>query len=430
MNYKQLSRTVVKYEPSSSSSSRLPVPTPKQCTMDQLLRIRSQLHPQDCITSISSPWLQRCSITKATSCPDSANWLEEYYSELQREYYYSTMTTRGTTISKKPFIGMSVGCNKGFDALNILRMGTFDASLDKNEWRKAMTLNDEKIHTSVCDQDTTLAFAVDSKITQRRDGEVYCFEPMPKTHKKLRESAEILGYDQKGFKVVHAAVSREEGKAFFDGGDNFKTGVENKGLWNGCGSDKDCVAVDILTLEKYTKESVVNGEDDDQPINFLQIDVEGFDMDVILGAGAALLNRVEYMEFEYNWMGSWRSQHLYDLIEMLDNSNNDNFDENGNYNDSEDSLSFTCYWEGNQRLWRITGCWMLYYDVHMWSNIACVNRKRVPRLAEKMEAVFQKTLLEATTNNDDNDETPREVHEILSLDPERMTSKYLSNMKN
>ena len=37
------------------------------------------------------------------------------------------------------------------------------------------------------------------------------------------------------------------------------------------------------------------------PINILSVDAEGFDADVLLGAGADVLQRVEYFEFEYNW---------------------------------------------------------------------------------------------------------------------------------
>jgi hypothetical protein len=35
-----------------------------------------------------------------------------------------------------------------------------------------------------------------------------------------------------------------------------------------------------------------------------------------------------------------------------------------------DKKDFTCYFAGQQCLWRITEGWMLYYDVHAWSNVA------------------------------------------------------------
>ena len=375
----------------------LPPPS-TSCTRDQLLALRAQLHPIDCVKALRSPWLQSCSLTARTKCPDPANWLEEYYSELQREY-------AGGGEFASPFLAMSVGCNKGFDALNTLRMGTFDASLSKSDWNDAMTAGEENLHQSVCNQDATPEFEIIGQPSsgQVRRGEVHCFEPMPSTYQKLHDSAKSLGYDEKGYKVVHSAVSKEEGMAYLPS--RAKIGIENVGLDQACGNaaiaDGHCEAVHVLTLEKYVKEHV----DGDGPIHMLQIDVEGYDGDVMLGAGDEVLGRVEYLEFEYNWMGSWRTQHLYDMVEMLN------------------ERDFSCYWAGRRRLWRITGCWMQYFDVHTWSNVACVNRSRVPRLASKMEAVFQKTLEEGTPVKE-ADEIGG--HEILSTDAAQMALKYLS----
>ena len=157
-----------------------------------------------------------------------------------------------------------------------------------------------------------------------------------------------------------------------------------------------------LKNEGYVNDHV----ESDGPIHILPIDVEGFDGDVLLGAGDKVLNRVECLEFEYNWMGSWGKQHLYDMVEKLDDKD------------------FTCYQAGKRRLWRITGCWMLYFDVHMWSNVACVNRRRVPKLVFKMENVFQQTLQEEMPIPAHSSE-----HEILSIDPATMASQYLSTAK-
>uniref|UniRef100_A0A6S8XPX8 Methyltransferase FkbM domain-containing protein n=1 Tax=Chaetoceros debilis TaxID=122233 RepID=A0A6S8XPX8_9STRA len=384
---------------------------PSECTRDQLLTVRSHLYPRLSLESLQSPWEQKSGITKMTKCPNPSNWLDEYYLELQEEYkQLKTSSSNGNSNSNIkddslnfPFVGMSVGCNKGFDALNTLRMGTFDASLVKSDWNKAMTDGD-KLYHSVCKQSSTESFQVDEELVlkqQPREGSVHCFEPMPNTFKKLQKSAESLGYDKKGFKVVNGAVSKDEGKTYFK--TKLEAGVENQGLGNACSAKStNCDEVDILTLEKY----VDNHVDSDGPIHILQIDVEGFDGDVMLGAGDSVLKRVEYLEFEYNWMGSWENQHLYDMIDMLDQKD------------------FTCYWAGNEKLWRITGCWMQYFDVHLWSNVACVNRSRVPRLAYKMEDVFQKTL-KATDVELDKEEVDESLHEILSTDAAKMSLHYL-----
>eukprot|EP00557_Chaetoceros_sp_GSL56_P014739 CAMPEP_0176485872 /NCGR_PEP_ID=MMETSP0200_2-20121128/5271_1 /TAXON_ID=947934 /ORGANISM="Chaetoceros sp., Strain GSL56" /LENGTH=515 /DNA_ID=CAMNT_0017882545 /DNA_START=26 /DNA_END=1573 /DNA_ORIENTATION=- len=397
---------------------------PPDCTLNQLKKVRRQLRPDTCFEAIEAPFYQTCSFTQETKCPDVTNYLDEYYQELQQEYLEKTIATTGngdkdidtdidtaTYDIMEAFVGLSVGCNKGFDALNTLRRGTFDASLSKHDWGMEMT-KDGILHQSVCAQNVTLSFQVLPNIVQPRKGTVHCFEPVPATVKKLQTANRNLGYEAKGYKVIHAAVSNVTGVDYFQS--KSRPGHENGGLGN-CRNDVrnvECdVQVQVLTLADYVKEHF--GGNDSSSIHILQIDVEGYDADVLLGAGKDVLERVEYLEFEYNWMGSWKNQHLYDVIEMLDD------------------VDFTCYWAGNQKLWRLTGCWQLYFDVHAWSNVACVNRKRVPRLAMKMENIFQQLLLMEDGGTSATTITKGKMmrasrHEIMSLDPTMMTSKYLS----
>jgi FkbM family methyltransferase len=244
--------------------------------------------------------------------------------------------------------------------------------------------------------------------------------------KKLQNANLKLGYDKKDFKVIAAAVSNVTGKAYFQS--SMVAGRENGGLdscQDGAENPECDVEVEVLALSDYVKKNIPG----DGPIHILQIDVEGYDANVLLGAGKEVLQKVEYLEFEYNWMGSWSNQHLYDIVEMLD------------------EFDFTCYWAGRQKLWRITGCWQLYFDVHTWSNVACANRNRVPRLAEKMELIFQvlmeqeemvgmdgrginNPLVVATSSSTTvttTDPLLQNFHEILNLDPAIiMTAKYLS----
>ena len=109
------------------------------------------------------------------------------------------------------------------------------------------------------------------------------------------------------------------------------------------------------------------------PINILSIDVEGFDFDVIFGAGS-VLDRTEYLEFEYHIKGNWGNYHITDAVRLLDGK------------------GFTCYWAGKKKLWRITNCYINgLYDWHGWSNVACVHRSQA-ELADDMEKVFNETL--------------------------------------
>ena len=104
----------------------------------------------------------------------------------------------------------------------------------------------------------------------------------------------------------------------------------------------------------------------------------GWDFEVLLGGKRSLLPRVQYLEFEYNWVRHWVKQPLSAIIEYLDGE-----------------FGFTCYWAGEDRLWRLDdSCWLDHYNQHGWSNVACVNRELNRKVAQNMESTFYKTLEE------------------------------------
>ena len=60
-----------------------------------------------------------------------------------------------------------------------------------------------------------------------------------------------------------------------------------------------------------------------------------------------------------------------------------------------ESEGFACYWPGaDGNIWRITKCLLDHYHVHVWSNVACINRRidEVRSIAQKMESMFLDTL--------------------------------------
>jgi len=185
----------------------------------------------------------------------------------------------------------------------------------------------------------------------------------------LNHSAELLGYIKKGLKVTHTVVSKTSGKMlFYNGG--LKEGIDNLGLENLGGMNKklrdsDCEHVPVFSLNNLIETHVKVDKTD--PISIFSIDVEGFYADVLVGTTADILKIVENIEFEYNWMRLWKNLHLFDVTKMLD-----------------EIADMTCYWAGTDRLWRITKCWMTYFDIDAWSNVACVNRR--------LEEFFQSTL--------------------------------------
>ena len=54
-------------------------------------------------------------------CPETS-WIDTFYAE-------------ETDIGSSDFLGISVGCNKGHDAIRTARMGLSDATIDAHKWR-------------------------------------------------------------------------------------------------------------------------------------------------------------------------------------------------------------------------------------------------------------------------------------------------------
>jgi len=355
-----------------------PAPPAAQCTPEQLSTIKQQLPPDDCIKYRRQPWKQQCSLTYATRCPDPV-WLEDYYTALHN----NNGKNDHDPPSPSSFLAIFVGCNKGFDAINALRMGSGNPAFDKATWGDAMsdsysrgqvTGKKLELNRDVCNQATKPQFALPQNSSTVRKSHVHCIEPLPVTLRQLQRAAWKSHYDEMGFKVSFAAMGRTDGWVPFARGRS--VGQENRGIDTvNCNKRGSCMNVTMHSLDTYVSRFVPKG----MPINYLSVDVEGNDYDVLLGGErTSVLKRVHYLEFEYNWMGSWKDQSLHQAIDYLDAQ-----------------FGFTCYWAGfNRTLWRITSCWLDHYDHHFWSNVACVNRNahEVRSMAESMERIFLETL--------------------------------------
>eukprot|EP00986_Skeletonema_menzelii_P002649 scaffold737_cov120-Skeletonema_menzelii.AAC.3 len=251
------------------------------------------------------------------SCPKTS-WIDKFYAEQ-------------TDIGSSDFLGISVGCNKGHDAIRTARMGLSDATIDALKWRDEFHSDFE----AICGADRAPQFNV---ISAKRKGEMHCIEPMPSTFSELQRVDEKLGLTSKGMVFTHAAISSTSGVVNFPNPDT-KVGAEWLGIKQ-CKSDTDvvekanCVEVPMFSLEDYVAKYVKGSG----PINILQIDVEGNDFDVLFGAGS-VLDSTHYLEFELGY--AWdKNLHVQDAVKLLDGK------------------GFTCYWSGEHRLWRIS-LWML-----------------------------------------------------------------------
>jgi FkbM family methyltransferase len=351
-----------------SDDTSHPLKPLEQCTSEQLKIIATQLPPDDCLQFRKKPWMQKCSFTYATRCPD-ALWLEDFYTNIHSKTSSIKM--------KSPFFGIFIGCNKGFDAFNSLRMGSGNRHFEKSDWREAIYEHvggASRLHHSVCGQDNEPQFPLpeSSPDSTNSDAMVHCIEPMPQTYDILSRTAVHLNVT-KNFKVVNAAFSQKDGSIPFPKG--IKVGQENKGIANCNGAnDVNCENVKMYSLDTYVDENLPTNA----TINYLSVDVEGFDSEVLLGGYRTALSRTQYLEFEYNWMGPWKNQKLSTFVSELENN-----------------FGFACYWPGTDgNIWRITKCFLEYYDIHSWSNVACVNRRidEALPIAEKMESMFVETL--------------------------------------
>jgi FkbM family methyltransferase len=200
---------------------------------------------------------------------------------------------------------------------------------------------------------------------------LHCIEPVPQTANALSRSAKKLKWDKR-YIVSNMAMSNVDGTVLFPSGAHL--GVETPSL-SDClvNPDIECVNVTVSRVDTYLAKHF---PDPQTIIDFLSIDTEGFDWEVIMGSLKSL-RRVKYLEFEYHSVNNWVKHKLSDAIKIMTDH------------------KFVCYWAGAYgHLWRISDCWMDYYNVHGFSNVACVNlgfAENAPLLT-RMEELFQATL--------------------------------------
>jgi FkbM family methyltransferase len=270
------------------SSSR-----PESCTAQQMERIYQRLPDYDdfCRTG-KQPWLNNCPISIITGCPETT-WLDEYYASMS----FSTMDRK--------FLAINVGCNKGYDAIHFLKMGTLNPIFSKKTWSEAMP---KDAMGPNCNQNVESDILSSANVSPTDANEVhdsilvYCIEPMPSTFLALYNASNITGWGE-NLKVIHAAINNEEPSSLlFPKPSIDNLGYEKHTIGTGCSEiDEGCVPVETKRLDDLMRDENLQG----QRVQILLIDVEGYDFEVLLGGNATLQN-TEYVEFEFNWRGKVR----------------------------------------------------------------------------------------------------------------------------
>lgn len=175
--------------------------------------------------------------------------------------------------------------------------------------------------------------------------------------------------------IHHAAASDSDGIIPFPNKEDMP-GYEAMGIEDCQRNMKMCQNVTLSTLDTFFRTKVepkLPKTEDARIIDFLSIDVEGFDIAVLRG-GPATLQKTKYVEFEVHNKGVWVDTPLAKAITSLKEQN------------------FCCYYAGQGgKLWRLTDC-MTGPGLHTFSNVACVNVKLAPNLAKNMEDIFLQTI--------------------------------------
>jgi FkbM family methyltransferase len=260
-------------------------------------------------------------------------------------------------------------------------MGSGNKIVEKSAWRDEF-FGHEPVERGHCGQEEADQFLIPSDGNSvPKSTTVHCIEAMPQTYRRLKNTSEAVQFP--GLVIHNAAMSSSDGSVRFPDTDG-KVGVEGLGI-NVCGPrfnpalnpGVSCPEVPMHSLDTFVKEFVdfpAPGESTPN-IDYLSIVVEGFDGEVLDGAKESL-KRVRYVECEYNWKGPWGKRSLQSTIDTL-------------FND----YGFVCYWPGvSGNVWRITQCFQPYYDLHFWSNVACVHPDRATHIFTLMEERFNQTV--------------------------------------
>eukprot|EP01082_Thalassiosira_pseudonana_P007044 g14868.t1 g14868 contig21:46715-47844(+) len=214
------------------SHDNINLPESSVCTEEQTIKISTQLE----LTT------KRTGISPSTRCPDPT-WLEGFYSEEQ-------------DIGSEKFLGISVGCNKGHDAIRSARMGTSDPSFDVPSWVKSLGGGMTSFACRNENEDQP------SIVHPTRDGEMHCVEPMPSTFQKLNKAAVELGLrrpeGEGGLVLTQAVISARNGEVLFP---RATAGTENLGIGackqaSKCDAVEKCLKAMLTSLWRATGQSI------------------------------------------------------------------------------------------------------------------------------------------------------------------------------
>lgn len=268
-------------------TNSVPASRPPSCTAEQLAAIYLRLPEFRNKECQARGWFNKCPISLVTGCPETT-WLDEHYQ-------YNVPDTM------EDFLAINVGCNKGYDAVNFLRIGSNDPSIARKTWREALPPDTAP---GVCgqQQDSTQYQILSSPYRRiNRNAMVYCIEPMPSTFLALQNAANATGWAAQ-LKVLQLAIDNQEpATVAFPEPSPENLGFEKQAIGKCKERLHSCVPVETQRLDLMMSNQQLSGK----RVHIMLVDVEGFDFEVLKGGNTTLQN-TEYVEFEFNWRGQVR----------------------------------------------------------------------------------------------------------------------------
>ena len=346
---------------------------PPQCTSEQLGVLKVQLPGDGCVQSKDRPWVYMdCSFAVATQCGNAnPHWFYDFIQQDQQHENGDDSTFRA----------IIVGCNKGYEAVELLRIASLpsnDSKYDWKAWKKHFMNVDTPIDES---EDCPIPgkFPSNTNSDRKRKSQIYCIEGFPKTFSQLEKTKATLGYGDDELDLTNIIIDSESlGPLRVYSEDPIGAVSIGYKHWKmQCRKhDEKCFDVDTIGIDDWvkTKPGLVEGK---PPIHFMSITAEGSDYDILKGAFHNL-NRIQYIDFGYNWNWKWGDKSFKNLILRLKEK------------------GFVCYFTGSNGtdLWRITDCWQEHYEIKFAASVGCVNAniQAAEPLLNRMEGIFLETL--------------------------------------
>lgn len=184
------------------------------------------------------------------------------------------------TTSTKPQIHIK-GLFTDTISQQILFLGYYDAPLTK------FIKNIAKAGGVFVDVGANIGYCSNLFAKQNKSCKVYSFEPSVQNLALLKHNVALNDLKNQ-VKILDLAVGDVEAEMYFDNGPKEQTG------WGHLSENKTGQKVQVITLDHFFKDIT-------EPIDLLKIDVEGFDLQVILGARELLQKGlIKNIIFEYH----------------------------------------------------------------------------------------------------------------------------------